>query len=105
MCGELGEIGVQQSLASQTIILRPTHLPAAPSTADLTMSNYKPGAYGRNYNYNYSSEPVQRPGVQPPPPGAQKSKHGYSTMSSIASGALATYNYTAPKRKIRTEEE
>ena len=70
------------------------------------MSNYKPGAYGRNYNYNYSSAPLRRPdAVQPPPPGAQKSKHGYSTMSSIASGALATYNFNAPKRKIRTEEE
>ncbi|XP_043200369.1 ATP-dependent RNA helicase DDX42-like isoform X1 [Amphibalanus amphitrite] len=69
------------------------------------MSNYKPGAYGRNYNYNYSSAPARPAAVQPPPPGAQKSKHGYSTMSSIASGALATYNFNAPKRKIRTEEE
>ena len=86
-------------------IPHPNHLLDALPQLFLTMSNYKPGAYGRNYNYNYSSEPVQRPGVQPPPPQAQKSKHGYSTMSSIASGALATYNYNAPKRKIRTEEE
>ena len=69
------------------------------------MSNYKPGAYGRNYSYNYGSGPAKRPDAQPPPPGANKSKHGYSTMSSIASGALATYSFNAPKRKVRTEEE
>lgn len=67
--------------------------------------NYKPGAYGRNYSYNYAAGPARRPDAQPPPPGANKSKHGYSTMSSIASGALATYSFNAPKRKVRTEEE
>ena len=50
---------------------------------------------------------VKRPEIAPPPPESSRSKHGYHTISAIASGALhgGAYGYGQVRKRPKTEEE